>query len=59
MGKSRENKKEKKDEDKIKYTVKVSFGNTKLEYCINNIVKAMENKMEQDIEAFENQRSQA
>jgi hypothetical protein len=59
MGKSRENKKEKKDEEKIKYTVKVSFGNAKLEYCINNIVKAMENKMEQDIEAFENQRSQA
>ena len=27
--------------------------------AFNNIVKAMENKMEQDIEAFENQRSQA
>ena len=52
MGKNKENKTTKKDKEKIGYTVKVSFGDAKLEYCLNNMIKTMENKMEQDIASF-------
>ena len=52
MEKNKENRMTKKNKDKIKYTVKVSFGNIKLEHSINNIMKTMENKMEHDIESF-------
>ena len=52
MGKSRENKATKKDKDKTEYIVKVSFGDAKLEYCLKNMIKTMENKMEHDIALF-------
>lgn len=33
----------------VKYRVKISFGNEKLECCVNNILKAMSSKIELDI----------
>lgn len=37
-------------EEEVKYRVLIYFGKEKLEYCIDNILKAMSSKIELDIE---------
>lgn len=52
MKENKKTKNKKHYNDASTYVVKVSYGNVKLEHCINNILKAMESKVERDMNEF-------